>query len=48
MEYLAHLNENGKEQMLFEHLKNTAVLSGNFADTDCNRDIPGGCGHGDD
>ena len=33
MEYLAHLNENGKEQMLFEHLKNTAVLSGNFADS---------------
>lgn len=32
-EYLAHINENGKEQTLIEHLKNTAILAGKFANS---------------
>lgn len=33
MKYLAHRNENGEEQLLKDHLKNTAELCGRFADS---------------
>lgn len=33
MKYLAHTNENGEEQTLLEHLRNTADLSGKFANS---------------
>lgn len=33
MRYLAHINEKGKEQPLKEHLENTAMLCGEFADS---------------
>ena len=33
MKYLAHINEDGEEQTLAEHLKNTEVLSGKFANS---------------
>lgn len=33
MKYLAHINEEGKEQLLKEHLENTAMLCGDFADS---------------
>ncbi|WP_373214606.1 CRISPR-associated helicase Cas3' [Ruminococcus sp. 5_1_39BFAA] len=32
MEYLAHINDEGEEQPLKDHLKNSAVLCGKFAD----------------
>lgn len=32
MEYLAHRNDNGKKQLLKEHLEKTALLCGKFAD----------------
>lgn len=33
MEYLAHKNDQGEKQSLKEHLENTAVLCGDFADS---------------
>lgn len=33
MEYLAHINEKGAEQSLKEHLTNTAILAGKFANS---------------
>lgn len=33
MKYLAHINENGKEQLVKEHLENTARLCGKFAES---------------
>lgn len=32
MDYLAHINENGEEQLLKDHLENTARLCGKFAE----------------
>ena len=32
MEYLAHINDKGEKQLLKEHLENTALLCGKFAD----------------
>lgn len=33
MEYLAHINESGEEQLLKKHLENTALRCGQFADS---------------
>lgn len=33
MKYLAHKNDKGEEQFLKEHLDNTAVLCGKFAES---------------
>lgn len=33
MEYLAHINEKGEEQLLKKHLENTALRCGQFADS---------------
>lgn len=33
MEYLAHINEKGEEQLLKQHLENTALRCGQFADS---------------
>lgn len=33
MKYLAHINEKGEQQLLKEHLENSAVLCGTFADS---------------
>ena len=32
MKYLAHMSKNGDEQLLKEHLENSAILCGRFAD----------------
>lgn len=44
MRYLAHINEAGREQLLKEHLENTAVLCGTFAEQFGAHDIGYGCG----
>lgn len=33
IKYLAHRNDDGKEQLLKDHLKNTAQLCGSFAES---------------
>ena len=33
MRYLAHINDKGQEQLLKNHLKNTALRCGQFADS---------------
>lgn len=32
MKYLAHINEKGEEQLLKQHLENSALQCGKFAD----------------